>query len=118
MSDQKRLDIHNSSVPVLCQACEARHKGVCGAMTPDELTRLSRHTTIRQHPAKTILVTEEEPVKSYANLLNGVVKLSKTMADGRQQIRDGDRPVFNRAPGAADDLAGPDPLQIYPRRPC
>ena len=86
MSDQKRLDIHNSSVPVLCQACEARHKGVCGAMTPDELTRLSRHTTIRQHPAKTILVTEEEPVKSYANLLNGVVKLSKTMADGRQQI--------------------------------
>ena len=86
MADQERLDIHNSSVPVLCQACEARHKGVCGAMTPDELTRLSRHTTIRQHPAKTILVTEEEPVKSYANLLNGVVKLSKTMADGRQQI--------------------------------
>lgn len=86
MAEQKRQDIHNSSVPVLCQACEARHKGVCGAMTPDELVRLSRHTTIRHLPAKTLLVTEEEQVKTYANLLRGVVKLSKTLADGRQQI--------------------------------
>ncbi|MDF1749518.1 MAG: Crp/Fnr family transcriptional regulator [Alphaproteobacteria bacterium] len=86
MAGQERLDIHNSSIPVVCQACEARHKGVCGAMTPDELQRLSRHTTIRRHPAKTLLVTEEEPIETYANLLSGVVKLSKTLADGRQQI--------------------------------
>lgn len=83
---EKRLDIHNSSIPTLCQSCEARHKGLCGALTSDELIRLSKHTTIRNAPAKTQLVTEEDPIETYANVLNGVVMLTKVMADGRQQI--------------------------------
>ncbi|MEQ9491405.1 MAG: Crp/Fnr family transcriptional regulator [Alphaproteobacteria bacterium] len=83
---EKRQDIHNSTVPALCLSCEARHKGLCGALEPEELLRLSRHTTIRQHPARSQLVTEEEPVDTYANVLSGVVKLTKTLQDGRQQI--------------------------------
>jgi len=59
---------------------------MCGALTPSELLRLSKHTTIREVPAKTQLVVEEEPVESYANVLKGVVKLTKVMLDGRQQI--------------------------------
>lgn len=83
---EKRQDIHNSTIPALCLSCEARHKGLCGALTPEELLRLSRHTTIRQHPARTQLITEEEPVETYANVLSGVVKLTRTLQDGRQQI--------------------------------
>lgn len=86
MMSESRQDIHNSDVPVLCRACEARHNGICGALRMDELLRLSRHTTSRRVPAGTELVGEAEHVETYANVLNGVVKLSKVMADGRQQI--------------------------------
>ncbi|TIS29410.1 MAG: Crp/Fnr family transcriptional regulator, partial [Mesorhizobium sp.] len=27
-----RQDIHSAGIPVLCQSCEARHRGVCGAL--------------------------------------------------------------------------------------
>lgn len=82
----KRLDIHNSDIPLVCQACEARHKGVCGALTPDQLARLSRHTTKSAVERETELNVSTNGQTSYANILSGVVKLSKLMPDGRQQI--------------------------------
>lgn len=86
MKQEKRLDIHNSDVPAVCRSCEARHKGICGALRPEQLLMLSKYTTIRKIPAKTQLVIEEDPIDTYANVLRGVVKLTKVMADGRQQI--------------------------------
>ena len=83
---EKRQDIHNSDVPALCRACEARHNGICGALRDDELLRLSKHTTVKNVPAGSPLIGEEESVATYANVLKGVVKLTKLMADGRQQI--------------------------------
>jgi CRP/FNR family transcriptional regulator len=82
----ERLDIHNSEVPVLCRSCEARHKGMCGVLNPDELVTLSRHTHKKRHDAGTELVGEGSDVTSYANVMRGVVKLSKVLADGRQQV--------------------------------
>lgn len=82
----ERRDIHNSEIPEICRACEARHKGVCGALTPDQLLTLSKHTTRREHPAGAVLMHEADPVDSHANIMKGVVKLSKVLADGRQQI--------------------------------
>ncbi len=81
-----RLDIHNSEMPVLCRACEARHKGICGALEPAELVRLGRRTGRREVEPGTELVAPGMPVDSYANILSGVVKLTKLMPDGRQQI--------------------------------
>ena len=37
-----RQDIHTSGVPALCEACEARHRGICGALSPDQLLGLSK----------------------------------------------------------------------------
>ena len=37
-----RKDIHNSEIPALCAACEARHRGVCGALSPAQLLALSK----------------------------------------------------------------------------
>lgn len=84
--DIQRKDVHNSDLPVLCQACESRHRGVCGALTPDQLLQLSKHSTRRTVEPGTELAGESTQTKSYSNIISGVVKLSKMMADGRQQI--------------------------------
>jgi len=84
--DALRKDIHNSDVPVVCRACEARHGGVCGSLTPQQLSELSRYTSRRTIQAGGELHGQGQPVHSYANILNGVVKLTKMLPDGRQQI--------------------------------
>lgn len=81
-----RKDIHNSDIPALCVSCEARHKGICGALTPEQLTALNKQTSRRTHEPGSELLSTGEPQESYANVISGVVKLTKLMADGRQQI--------------------------------
>lgn len=81
-----RQDIHNSEVPKLCQACEARHMGVCGALSSDQLIKLSKHTTKHSQPSDHELIAGGEDISTYSNIMSGVVKLVKLMADGRQQI--------------------------------
>lgn len=84
--DALRKDIHNSEIPTVCRACEARHGGVCGALTAEQLSEFSRYTSRRTvHPGGE-LHGQGEQVHSYANILKGVVKLTKMMPDGRQQI--------------------------------
>ncbi len=85
-TSSKRLDIHNSDVPVLCRSCEARHRGICGALTPKQLIELSKHTLKHSFEAEKQLATDGEKLDRYSNILRGVVKLSKLTADGRQQI--------------------------------
>lgn len=82
----QRLDVHNSDVPVVCRSCEARHRGICGALSPAELTRLSRHTIKQRVDGDSELVSAGADVRHYSNVLSGVVKLTRLMADGRQQI--------------------------------
>lgn len=81
-----RNDIHNSDLPILCQSCESRHQGICGALSPEQLLVLSRHTRRVHHQAGDELMADAEPITSYGNVLRGVVKLSKVLEDGRQQV--------------------------------
>ncbi len=81
-----RKDIHNSEMPVLCRSCEARHRGICGALNPEQLLALAKHTSRKLVEPGTELMGEREDATGFANILSGVVKLTKTMADGRQQI--------------------------------
>ncbi|TIU17571.1 MAG: Crp/Fnr family transcriptional regulator, partial [Mesorhizobium sp.] len=37
-----RQDVHSAGIPVLCQSCEARHHGVCGALDPEQLVGLAK----------------------------------------------------------------------------
>jgi CRP/FNR family transcriptional regulator len=84
--DAHRKDIHNSELPVLCRACEARHRGVCGALSPSQLVSLNKQSTRKSVEAGTELIGESQETKNYANIISGVVKLTKMMSDGRQQI--------------------------------
>lgn len=79
-------NIHNSDVPKVCAACEVRHRGICGALKPDELVELARHTRQVSVAHGEPLVSEDMEVSSYANIMRGVVKLSKMLEDGRQQL--------------------------------
>ena len=87
----RRADVHNplpdgDVVPRLCEACEARHQGMCGALTDGELLALSGASGKRVlEPGETI-VGDSQEIMAYANILSGVAKLSKTLGDGRQQI--------------------------------
>jgi CRP/FNR family transcriptional regulator, anaerobic regulatory protein len=82
----KRQDIHNSDIPILCQSCEARHRGICGVLNPQQLTELSKHTVKSVVEADQEIAAAGQPMNRHANIMKGVVKLSKLMADGRQQI--------------------------------
>ncbi len=79
-------DIHIDGIPIFCVSCEARHRGVCGALESDQLASLAR--TSRRWIAErgTELMGASKPIESYANVVSGVVKLEKTLSDGRQQI--------------------------------
>jgi len=85
MNDQ-RQDIHNSNIPVLCRSCEARHKGVCGALTEAQLITLAKGTSRKRADPGAELIVASAPITSYANVVTGIVKLSKLLEDGRQQI--------------------------------
>lgn len=81
-----RQDIHNSDIPIVCRSCEARHRGICGSLEPDQLLQLSKHTTRRTLEPGSTLLSDSSEIKNFSNILSGVVKLTKTLADGRQQI--------------------------------
>ena len=70
----------------LCDQCAARHQGICGALSPDQLARLKQ--TGRRHKVKAgdSLVDPTEPITHFSVILDGAVKLSKLLPDGRQQI--------------------------------
>ena len=81
-----RQDIHNSDTPVICRSCEVRHRGLCGALDARQLLALSRHTHLVRRPAGEELIADASEVRTYANVMRGMVKLSKTLEDGRQQV--------------------------------
>lgn len=81
-----RQDVHSADIPVLCQSCEARHRGVCCALDPDQLVALAKTSSRRKIGPGIELIGDAEAVDSYSNVLSGVVKLTKGLSDGRQQI--------------------------------
>ena len=82
----RRQDIHNSDIPLVCRACEVRHGGVCGALTSEQLSELNKHSFRNRLDTGAEVIGQGETVVNYSNIMRGVVKLTKVMADGRQQI--------------------------------
>ena len=82
----ERLDVHTAGIPVLCQACESRHRGVCGALEPEQLVALAKTSSKHRVTAGEELIGDMETIDGYSNILSGVVKLTKTLSDGREQI--------------------------------
>lgn len=81
-----KKSVNDSEAPTVCRACEARHGGVCATLTAVQLMELNRHSSRRKIEAGNEVIGQGEAISTYSNILRGVVKLSKMMADGRQQI--------------------------------
>ena len=81
-----RRNVRTSEVPFLCVACEARHRGVCGALDVEQLVALAKMSTKKRLESGAEVVGDAETVDGYANILSGVVKLIKGLPDGREQI--------------------------------
>ncbi|MGX9575359.1 Crp/Fnr family transcriptional regulator [Mesorhizobium sp. f-mel] len=81
-----RQDVQSDVLPVLCQSCDARYHGLCGALEPAQLVDLAKASSRHCIPPGTELIGDAEPIETYSNLLSGVVKLTKVLGDGRQQI--------------------------------
>jgi len=74
------------TIPDRCETCVIRHRAICAALTKDELKSMNRIARQRIIAAGQVISSELEPGTAFANIVSGVVKLTKTLADGRQQI--------------------------------
>lgn len=69
-----------------CEHCSVRHQAVCGAMDDTQVRKLAQIAHRKKIPAGQTIISDEEPVDFFANVISGAVKLTKTLPDGRQQI--------------------------------
>jgi CRP/FNR family transcriptional regulator, anaerobic regulatory protein len=69
-----------------CGTCTIRNKAICAALNADEINALNRISRRRSVPTGQTILGEGETNTIFANLVSGVVKLTKTLDDGRQHI--------------------------------
>ncbi len=80
------MHISTTAVGARCDQCAIRHQAVCGALSDDEITGLSAVARRRMVKAGEIILQAEDETTYFSNIVSGVVKLSKVLSDGRQQI--------------------------------
>lgn len=73
-------------LPESCKDCNVRHTGICAALTAAELHHMARSARHTRHDAGDPLLFEKSEITGYANVTDGVVKLSRVLRDGRQQL--------------------------------
>lgn len=69
-----------------CAVCAVRHRALCGAVAREALPRLSQVVYQRRYNAGQFIAGAGQRQEWFATVLSGVVKLTKVMSDGRQQI--------------------------------
>jgi CRP/FNR family transcriptional regulator len=69
-----------------CAACAIRDLSVCGALKPDEISRLNAIVVQKTVNAGETLFIEGDPADAHYIVLEGCIKLYKMLPDGRRQI--------------------------------
>jgi CRP/FNR family transcriptional regulator, anaerobic regulatory protein len=69
-----------------CDTCAVRHRSVCAALSRPEIERLNAMAHTKTLPPGHIILRDNEKPGYFANIIAGVVKLTKSLGDGRQQI--------------------------------
>jgi CRP/FNR family transcriptional regulator len=73
-------------VDLRCEHCPARHHAVCKSLDDEELHILSDMMTHRTFERGNVIWNEEDESQQFAIVISGIVKLVKTLLDGRQQV--------------------------------
>ena len=71
---------------IACETCAIRHRAVCGALADEEIAQLNSIARFKRYSAGQNILRDHEEPSFFANVVGGVVKLTKSLADGRQQI--------------------------------
>jgi CRP/FNR family transcriptional regulator len=69
-----------------CTACSVRATSFCGAIPLRGLNTLARSRRLVQYDRRQTIVSEGEPATSFFSIVSGVVKLCRSLSDGRTQI--------------------------------
>ena len=69
-----------------CQACAVRNRAICADLDDDEIKLLNRIGRRRTLEAGEQLLWEGDDAILVANVIEGILKLSSQMADGKEQI--------------------------------
>lgn len=69
-----------------CSACIVRNRAICSALAPDELALLGKLGRKQLVARGQTLLWEGDEAMVVANVIRGVLKLSVSVADGREQI--------------------------------
>ena len=69
-----------------CDSCTVRNRAICAALESTVRDQLSREGRIQVVPRGRTLVWEGEDALLVANVIDGVLKLSTSTSDGREQI--------------------------------
>lgn len=69
-----------------CDDCKVRLFSVCAALEPSELDELDRISQVKNFAAKAMLFDQGAPAGSVFNVTEGIVRLYKSLPDGRRQI--------------------------------
>ena len=72
--------------PKACSVCAVRETALCRVLDIQQLARLNRRSYRRLYPAGQLIAGVTAAEDWCATVLSGVIKLSKTLSDGRQQI--------------------------------
>ncbi len=75
--------LHNT-IATRCSRCVLRHKAICAALSETELNDFNKIARQRTITAGQVIYGDDDVM--LANILMGVIKLTKTLSDGRQQI--------------------------------
>lgn len=69
-----------------CAACTVRQQSVCAALDDNELERLAGISRAMYVAAGSTIFNEGDPAEYLFNVTDGVIKLYKLLADGREQV--------------------------------
>jgi CRP/FNR family transcriptional regulator len=69
-----------------CADCAIRNSALCRVLSAEQLARLNRVSCRRHYEPGRLIAASDQPQDWFGNVVSGVVKLTKTLSDGRQQI--------------------------------
>lgn len=73
-------------LPAPCRDCNVRQVGMCAVLTLAELRTFAENARRSTHEPGDHLILEDSELTSYANVTGGIVKLSRVLRNGKQQL--------------------------------
>lgn len=76
----------DSAITIRCMACGARARAICGALDCQELVRLNDIAQTKNYKPGACILAEGENSASVFNIIEGSVRLSRLLSDGRRVV--------------------------------